>query len=120
MCIIGKTRSQKGFYSGNTGNFLFNLALEKFLDNAGADVVYNEKIFENKFTPEYINENFDLALFSSANFINPKCKEWLLFLAKNIKKLKIPVFFVGIGLQSPINDVSHDFINSFNLNAASF
>lgn len=120
MCIIGKTRSQKGFYSGNTGNFLFNLALEKFLDNAGADVVYNENIFENKFTPEYINENFDLVLFSSANFINPKCKEWLLFLAKNIKKLKIPVFFVGIGLQSPLNDVSHDFINSFKFECGEF
>lgn len=120
FCSIGKTASQDGFYNGNSGNFLFNLALETFLNNPNCQVEFSNKNLDEITDFEKINSNFDLVLISSANFINVKCKNWLNELTLALEKIKIPVYFIGIGLQADINDTEYKFLNKFKKECCNF
>lgn len=120
FCYIGKTASQDGFYNGNSGNFLFNLALETFLNNPNCQVEFSNKNLDEITDFERINSNFDLVLISSANFINAKCKNWLNELTLALEKIKIPVYFIGIGLQADINDTEYKFLNKFKKECCNF
>lgn len=126
LCIINKTVEQTSDYSkgvkqnfnkyyGNTGNFLFNFALQKFLTNDYCDVTYSN---ENIHDTNYINSNFDMVLFSTANILNLENKEQILFYTDLINKIKIPVHFIGIGIQAiNSNDLEQlkksDFLKNF-------
>lgn len=72
MCYIGKTVSQKGHCEGNTGNYLFNLALESYISKEEADVSFYSLWDFEKHSAEFVNNNFDMVLYSTANIINPK------------------------------------------------
>lgn len=119
LCIIGKTIDKtsdycKGVkqnfkkYGGNTGNFLFNYALEKYLTNDLCSVTYsNIQIFKYSNIIEninYINSNFDMILFSSANILNLGNKKQLESFTELINKIKIPTYFIGIGIQAINNE----------------
>lgn len=112
LCNINKTVKEtsdyrKGIkenfhkYRGNSGNFLFNFALEKFLTNDFCNVTYSN---ENLNDIDYINSNFDMVLFSAANVLNITNEKQLLFYTEIINKIKIPVHFIGIGIQATNNE----------------
>lgn len=82
---------------GNSGNKLFNTAVEQYLTKEDIDYAY----YNGSESVEEINEKYDLAIFTTANIFNahPRIRKELDDFAKMIRKFKIPVYILGCGLQ---------------------
>lgn len=116
---------------GNVGNKLFFQAALKYITNDYTEYSY-AYYDEQNFVPfarnedvDFLNENYDLVLMPQANiFTNSSfCKNLLSMWAAGISRFKIPVFVMGVGVQSDLNpdisllvksigDVSKKFINA--------
>ena len=83
------------------------------MTNNEAQVSYFPLENFGKHKSDFINNNFDLVLYSCANFINPRCKSFFSSGKEIISKYKIPIFFIGIGLQTTIEDENFNFLKSF-------
>jgi hypothetical protein len=83
----------------NTGNNAFFLGIRKIVGGTHG-------FFDWNFDPDYINNNYDAAIFVSANHINGYSKFGNM--PARIRKLKIPLFVVGIGAQalSPQHEIT--------------
>lgn len=86
----------------NTGNLLFASSVTRLLytEDTEIDFLPDKDLVANKITPEYINETYEQLILPMANafredFVNKCLKKWTAL----IKKLKIPVVVVGIGVQ---------------------
>ena len=120
LCYIGKSVYQKGLWEGNSGNYLFNLSLETALANANTEVSFYPLSDFESHSPDFVNNNFDLVLYSAANIINRKCKDFFLVAASQISKYKVPIFFIGAGLETKIYDYKFKFVDSFKTELSYF
>lgn len=77
----------------NSGNKLFQYSVEKFLYENGVD--YECGIYE----PDYINNHYERVIITPANILAKYAKDKLVYYYKLIKKLKVPVIFLSIGIQ---------------------
>lgn len=82
---------------GNSGNKLFNTAVEQYLTKEDIEYAY----YTGREPVEEINEKYDLAIFTTANIFNahPRIRKELDVFAETIGKFKIPVYILGCGLQ---------------------
>ena len=82
---------------GNSGNKLFNTAVEQYLTKENIEYSY----YNGSETVEEINEKYDMAIFTTANIFNahPRIRKELDVFADTIKRFKIPVYILGCGLQ---------------------
>lgn len=122
LCYMEKTVSKKGLFNGNSGNFLFNLALETYLFGAGANVDFFPHTDLCVHSSDFVNKNYDMVLYSAANIINPKpsVKNFLQEAKETISKYNVPIFFIGAGLQTDINDCELKFVNSIKSELCGF
>lgn len=82
---------------GNSGNKLFNTAVEQYLTKEDIDYAY----YNGSESVDEINEKYDMAIFTTANIFNahPRIRKELDDFAGMIGKFKIPVYILGCGLQ---------------------
>lgn len=82
---------------GNSGNKLYNTAVEQYLTKE--DIVYS--YYTGDEPAEQINEKYDMAVFTTANIFNanPAVTSQLEDFAALIGQFKIPVYILGCGLQ---------------------
>ncbi len=101
----------------NSGNNVFEYAVQKMLLCKDVKVEYNYDLYHNqtcfeKYIPE-INEKFDCIIILPANIF---CSYAMKFFVPNfinyIQKLKIPVYVLGAGAQSDF-DYSFDFLDKY-------
>jgi glycosyltransferase involved in cell wall biosynthesis len=95
---------------GNSGNNVFQYVLQTILDNdnnkvcVDYDFLHRNDTAVKKITPEYfdyINNNFDILVFSPANVIALFAKNIVLKIwAERLEKVKIPIVAIGLGAQS--------------------
>lgn len=97
-----KWREQGG---GNSGNKLFISAVEQYICQQGVEYGY----LDNRL-PEQINEEYDLGILPLANILNANkgVMQQLEQYTNLIEKLSIPVFVIGIGLQTKSYDDIHE------------
>ena len=98
----------------NSGNNVFEYALQKMLIDKDVEVDYNYDLYS--YTDDFIkqakdiNAKYDCMVMSPANiFSRGFAKRLLPKLTENISSLTIPVYIVGIGMQGKIN-YSFDFL----------
>ena len=100
---------------GNSGNSVFQFALQKLLQVPDQEVtVETELLFQLNTNPqkaEYINDNFDCLCFSPANVLANYAKNILSAYTEAFKKIKIPIYALGLGAQSG-SDYSLDFLHN--------
>ena len=82
---------------GNSGNKLYNTAVEQYLTKE--DIAYS--YYTGEETAEEINGKYDMAVFTTANIFNanPIVTKELDEFADQIEKFKIPVYVLGCGIQ---------------------
>lgn len=82
---------------GNSGNKLFNTAVEQYLTKEDIGYAY----YTGSESVDEINERYDMAIFTTANIFNahPRIRKELDVFAETIGKFKIPVYILGCGLQ---------------------
>lgn len=98
----------------NSGNNVFIFALQKMTltNKANVDFMSLQEFFA---CPECVNDRYDALLYSPANILAPWTKDKFAGLkhwTQALKKVKIPVCFVGVGSQSD-KYYSLDFISDF-------
>jgi len=98
----------KNILGTNIGNAMFQVASHKLL------ITKNSEVVMYKFTPslkdiEWVNKEFDYFVIPLANAFRPSFKKNLDKHTEFIKKLKIPVVILGVGVQANLdcNDFSH-------------
>lgn len=91
---------------GNSGNKLFNTAVEQYLTKEDIEYSY----YTGSESVDEINGKYDMAIFTTANIFNahPRIRKELDVFAETIGQFKIPVYILGCGLQC----ASYDDINS--------
>lgn len=87
------------FYGGNTGNLLFYQACRQYILNSGIEFDY----YDNKMSPQYINENYSRIIFPTANLLsaNKNTRRGMNNYTQKFQQSKIPVYVLGIGAQAP-------------------
>lgn len=90
---------------GNSGNAVFQYALQSYLTAADVSLTINTDLFRVKpHLQEYfdeINSKYDCVVFSPANILAEYAKGRGLVIGKNVfEALKIPVYAIGLGTQS--------------------
>ncbi len=82
---------------GNSGNKLFNTAVEQYLTKEDIEYAY----YTGSESVDEINGRYDMAIFTTANIFNahPRIRKELDVFAETIGKFKIPVYILGCGLQ---------------------
>ena len=100
----------------NSGNNVFEYALQKMLTDKDVKVDYNYDLYS--YTDDFIKQaeeisaKYDCVVMSPANiFSRGFAKRLLPKLTENISSLTIPVYVVGIGMQGKI-DYSFDFLKN--------
>lgn len=92
---------------GNSGNSVFQFSLQKLLSTPEQEVIVETELLyqlnTNPLKAEYINNNFDCLCFSPANVLADYAKGILSAYAKAFKKIKIPIYALGLGAQSDSN-----------------
>lgn len=99
---------------GNSGNAVFQYALQSYLSAPDVDLTINTDLFRVKPHPqEYfddINSKYDCVVFSPANILAEYAKGRGLVIGKKVfETLKIPVYAIGLGVQSS-KEYSFDFL----------
>lgn len=86
---------------GNAGNKLFISAVEQYVCQDSIEYGYMDEK-----TPDELNQDYDLAVLPLANILNANkgVLHQLEGYTELIKKLKIPVYVIGIGLQADYYD----------------
>lgn len=108
----------------NSGNNVFEYAIQKMLLCPEVEVEYNFDFFHNRDTfekniPE-INEKFECVIILPANIFAPYAMKFFVpDFIRMIHKLKIPVYVIGAGAQSDI-DYSFDFLKKWEKLALDF
>lgn len=105
---------------GNSGNFLFNLALESYLDSEKCDIDFCSIYDFATHSSDFVNNNYDMVLYSAANIINAKCKNFFIKAKEVIANYKIPIFFIGAGLETDVYDTEFKFLNSIKSELSDF
>lgn len=101
----------------NSGNNVFEYAVQKMLLCKDVKVEYNYDLYHNqtcfeKYIPE-INEKFDCIIILPANIFGSYAMKFFVPNFINyIQKLKIPVYVLGAGAQSDF-DYSFDFLDKY-------
>ncbi|OHE70806.1 MAG: hypothetical protein A2007_02290 [Verrucomicrobia bacterium GWC2_42_7] len=110
---------------GNSGNNIFQYALQRLLSCKDTDVTIDTSFLHVGELPDSyfqaINEKYDCLVFSPANILaeyavnNGQLKRHI----ERIRKLKIPVYLIGLGAQST-KEYSFDFLESIKSLAKDF
>lgn len=84
-------------HGGNAGNKLYNTAVEQYLTKPDVEYSY----YTNEEPIEAINEQYDMAVYATANLFNanPAVISLLEQVTETIEQFKIPVYILGCGLQ---------------------
>ena len=110
---------------GNSGNNVFQYALQKLLTNSENEVTINTTFLHVKdcqFYSEidFINNNYDCVVFSPANVLSNYASEKLLEeMTKRINCIKIPVFAIGLGAQSD-NNYSLEYLKNIKITCQNY
>ena len=83
---------------GNSGNKVHYTSVYQYLTNPNIEY----KNLTSDMTPDFINNNFDMVIFPTANILNaaPPVVDEITKCAEVFNKLKIPVFPIGCGCQA--------------------
>ena len=94
--------SARASLGGNSGNNVFQYSLQKLLTNSNNDVCVSTSFFNRSKSIDfdYINNNFDCLVYSPANILSDWGCILLNHFGEVIKKIKIPVYVLGLGAQS--------------------
>ena len=110
---------------GNSGNNVFQYALQKLLTNPDNEVTIDtsflhENIQFDDNRAHFINDNYDCLVFSPANVIAIYAKKTKLnFWTQRLNKINIPIYAIGLGTQSD-NKFSMEFLDEIKEEAISF
>ncbi len=133
LLVLGKDHRKPFNYSshhsvvksrigGNTGNIVFEFALQSALKDKCYDVRENGLGSLLAITPEeinYINENYSSLVLLPANIISIYMKDMLPLMTKLFHQIKIPVHVISAGAQS-CNSYSTTFITEIKNEAYDF
>lgn len=110
-----KTAMQKQGY--NSGNNVFEYAVQKMLLCKNVEVEYNYDLYSNgkkfeKYIPE-INERFECVIILPANIFGSYAMKFFVpHFIKYFSKIKVPIYVIGAGAQSNI-DYSFEFLEKY-------
>lgn len=91
---------EKNFIGGNSGNLIYQASIFNALTVENT-VVVPDKYRINSDDAAYINENYSHYVIPLADAFRPDFVNHLKRYTKLIKKLKIPVIVIGVGLRAP-------------------
>lgn len=84
----------------NVGNFLYLNGVLRTMMLSEDAVLQPNGYITNRFTPEYINENFDCFVIPLADAFRESFMGEMKALTNLIKKLTIPCYVIGVGVQA--------------------
>jgi hypothetical protein len=82
----------------NSGNILFTTAIQAYLDNAGTPYDVVPLTFEGPACD--LHKDYSHCVVNCANWIRPAQKSLLIRLANKFRNSRVPVFFIGLGVQA--------------------
>lgn len=98
-CYGAKDFLFRNLMAGNIGNLLYtNSILRNIITGPNFNIQSNRYDYE-KFTPGYVNKNFDCFIIPLADAFREDFMDELNTLTNFIKKLKIPCYVIGVGLR---------------------
>lgn len=105
----------RNYLGSNSGNLLYQYSILKALMTSENDVLEANYYEVFRYSPEYINENFDVFIIPMADAFRDSFVTEMRQLTDFIKQLKIPCVVTGGGLASPyepdFRTVEHKFNN---------
>jgi len=83
----------------NSGNLLFLSAIQRYLTHDEVELAVEFFESNSGFSP--IDESYDSCIINCANWIGAQTRELLKLLADGLEHVKVPVYLIGLGVQSP-------------------
>ncbi|MGN0613860.1 MAG: polysaccharide pyruvyl transferase family protein [Porcipelethomonas sp.] len=91
----------RNILGGNSGNLLYQYGILKAIMTSKNDELVCNWYKPFRFSPEYINENFDYFIIPLADAFRESFIDELEDLTKLVQNLKIPCIVTGVGLRNP-------------------
>lgn len=102
--IDARSALERDVFWGNSGNLLFAAAAWAFYSVPGADVVATGITGADPDDAARVNDEFDAFVLPLANAFRPSFVEPLGQLTEFIRRLRIPVVVLGVGVQCGLDD----------------
>ena len=103
----------------NTGNLIYQYGIFRALTTENQELVPNGYRYVGEKYADEINQNYAGYVMPFADVLRPDMKKFFERITRLIRKLKVPVVVVGIGLRAPFHeDLKHGF--SFDAEAKAF
>lgn len=91
----------RNYMGGNSGNLLYQYGILKALMTSEDDILESNYYNAFRFSPEYVNENFDMFIIPLADAFRDSFVDELRQLTEFVKQLHIPCVVTGVGLRGP-------------------
>lgn len=104
----------RNYIGSNSGNLLYQYSVLKALMLSENDVLEANYYEPFRYSPEYVNENFDVFIIPMADAFRDSFLTEMRQLTNFIKQLKIPCVVTGVGLASPYEPEFHTVEYKFN------
>ncbi|MGN0155973.1 MAG: polysaccharide pyruvyl transferase family protein [Lachnospiraceae bacterium] len=91
----------RNYLGSNSGNLLYQFSILKALMTSEEDVLVANYYEPFRYSPEYVNENFDVFIIPLADAFRDSFVTELRQLTEFVKQLKIPCVVTGVGLRGP-------------------
>ena len=91
----------RNYLGSNSGNLLYQYSVLKAIMTSEKDIIEANYYKPFRYSPEYVNENFDFFIIPMADAFRDSFVTELRQLTSFVKRLRIPCIVTGVGLRGP-------------------
>lgn len=110
----------RNYLGSNSGNLLYQYGILKALMTSEDDILESNHYNAFRFSPDYVNDNFDMFIIPLADAFRESFVNELQQLTEFIKQLHIPCVVTGVGLRGPFEPDFKQNEYSFNEDVKAF
>ena len=118
--VIPERALNRNYLGSNSGNLLYQYSILKSIMTSEEDILEANYYEPFRYSPEYVNENFDVFIIPMADAFRDSFVTELRQLTEFVKQLRIPCVVTGVGLRGPYEPNFDTVEYSFNNDVKEF